>query len=82
MKGAPKRTRYFLDIEPEIRNGVKAVTALRSKTMKYWLKEAIIAKLEDELGASEGLLALNDTEGTLSLETYLDIRKRKLSKSR
>jgi predicted DNA-binding protein len=82
MTGAANRTRYFLDIEPEIRNRVKAFAALKGKTMKDWLTEAIIAKLEDELDTSEGILALNDTEGTMSLEAYLETRKRKANKSR
>jgi hypothetical protein len=36
--------------------------------MKEWLTEAIVAKLEDEMDAAEGLVALSDTEGTVSLE--------------
>ncbi len=72
MPGTIKKTRYFLDIEPELRNKVKALAALKGKTMKDWLTEAIIAKLEDEIDASEGLASLADTEGTMSLETYLD----------
>ena len=69
-----KKTRYFLDIEPDLRNKVKALAALEGKTMKGWLTEAIIAKLEDEIDASEGLASLADTEGTLSLEAYLKSR--------
>ena len=42
--------------------------------MKEWLTEAIIAKLEDEIDASEGLASLADTEGTVSLEAYLAAR--------
>jgi len=71
MPNTASRSRYFLDIEPELRNRVKAFAALRGKTMKAWLTEAIIAKLEDELDASEGLASLADTQGTLSLEAYL-----------
>ena len=69
------RTRYFLDIEPELRNRLKAQAALRGKTMKDWLTEAIIAKLEDEIDSAEGLVSLADTEGTLSLESYLQSRQ-------
>ena len=69
------RSRYFLDIEPELRNRLKAFAALRGKTMKEWLTEAIIAKLEDEIDAAEGLAALADTKGTMSLEAYLESRK-------
>ena len=69
-----KKTRYFLDIEPELRNKVKALAALKGKTMKSWITEAIIAKLADEIDASEGLASLADTEGTMSLEAYLASR--------
>jgi predicted DNA-binding protein len=75
MPDAIKKTRYFLDIEPELRNRVKAFAALKGKTMKDWLTEAIIAKLEDEIDASEGLASLADTEGTMSLEAYLESRQ-------
>ena len=72
-----ERTRYFLDVEPELRNRFKAVAALQGKTMKQWLTEAIIAKLEDEIDASEGLKALVDTQGTKSLDDYLNSKKNK-----
>ena len=72
MPGVTKKTRYFLDIDPELRNKVKAFAALRGKTMRDWLTQAIIAKLEDEIDASEGLAYLADTEGTKSLEAYLN----------
>ena len=75
MADTIKKTRYFLDIEPELRNKVKALAALKGKTMKDWLTEAIIAKLEDEIDASEGLASLADTEGTMSLEAYLESRQ-------
>jgi predicted DNA-binding protein len=74
MPGIAKKTRYFLDIEPELRNRVKAFAALKGKTMRDWLTEAIIAKLEDEIDASEGLASLADTEGTVSLEAYIASR--------
>jgi predicted DNA-binding protein len=72
---AIKKTRYFLDIDPELRNRLKAVAALRGKTMKDWLTEAIITKLEDEIDASDGLASLADTKGTMSLEAYLASRQ-------
>lgn len=75
MPNTASRSRYFLDIEPELRNKVKAFAALKGKTMKDWLTEAIIAKLEDEIDASEGLASLADTEGTMSLEAYLESRQ-------
>lgn len=75
MPDTMKKTRYFLDINPEVRNRVKALAALKGKTMKDWLTEAIIAKLEDEIDATEGLMSLADTKGTLSLEAYLESRQ-------
>jgi len=75
MPGTAKRTKYYLDIEPELRNRVKAFAALKGKTMRDWLTEAIIAKLEDEIDASEGLASLANAEGTLSLEDYLTSKK-------
>ncbi len=75
MPDTANRSRYFLDIEPDLRNKVKAFAALKGKTMRDWLTEAIIAKLEDEIDASEGLASLADTEGTMSLETYLESRQ-------
>ena len=80
MRNTANRSRYFLDIEPELRNRLKAFAALRGKTMKEWLTEAIIAKLEDEIDAVEGLAALSDTEGTISLEGYLESRKIEIAK--
>ena len=74
MPGTAKKTRYFLDIEPELRNRVKAFAALKGKTMRDWLTEAIIAKLEVEIDSSEGLMSLADAEGTMSLEAYLESR--------
>ena len=58
-----------------MRNRVKAFAALKGKTMRDWLIEAIIAKLEDEIDASEGLASLADAEGTLSLDAYLESRR-------
>ena len=81
MPNTANRSRYFLDIEPELRNRFKAFAALQGKTMKEWLTEAIIAKLEDEIDAAEGLAALADTEGAMSLEAYLKSRKGRGSQS-
>jgi predicted HicB family RNase H-like nuclease len=69
------RSRYFLDIDPELRNRVKAVAALHGKTMKDWLTEAIIEKLEDDIDAREGLATLGEKEGTVSLRDYLKAQK-------
>ncbi len=75
MVSSTKRSRYFLDIDSRLRNRVKAVAALQGKTMKEWLTEAIIEKLEDDVDAREGLAALGDTEGTISLRDYLESQK-------
>jgi len=75
MPDTAKKTKYYLDIEPELRNRVKAFAALKGKTMRDWLIEAIIAKLEDEIDASEGLASLANAEGTVSLEDYLASRQ-------
>ncbi len=79
MPDTIKRPRYFLDIQPELRNRVKALAALKGKTMKDWLTEAIIAKLEDEIDSIEGLASLAETEGSMSLEAYLESRKDRYS---
>lgn len=54
---------------------MKAFAALKGKTMREWLIEAVIAKLEDETDASEGLASLANAEGTVSLESYLASRR-------
>jgi hypothetical protein len=81
MPGTAKRTKYYLDIDPDLRNRVKAFAALKGKTMRDWLTEAIIAKLEDETDASEGLASLANAEGTLSLEDYLISKQRNSKKA-
>jgi hypothetical protein len=75
MVNSVKRSRYFLDIDTELRNRVKAVAALQGKTIKEWLTEAIIEKLEDDIDAREGLAALGEVEGTVSLRDYLVSRQ-------
>lgn len=82
MTSTANRSRYFLDIEPDLRNRVKAFAALRGKTMKEWLTEAIIAKLEDEIDEAKALEAMSDTEGTMSLEDYRKSRKERPAISR
>ncbi len=75
MVNTANETRYFLDIESELRNRMKAEAALQGKTMKEWLTEAIIAKLEDDIDIREGMEALKDKEGTISLRDYMEKRK-------
>ena len=77
MAGTSKKTSYFLDIDPELRNRLQTFAALKGKSMKDWLTEAIITKLEDEVDGSEGLASFADTEGTMSLEAYLESRQGK-----
>lgn len=76
MANSAKRSRYFLDIDPELRNRVKAMAALQGKTMKQWMVEAIIKKLEDDVDAREGLATLGDVEDTTSLRGYLAPKRR------
>jgi predicted DNA-binding protein len=75
MVNLTKRSRYFFDIEPELRNRIKAVAALQGKTMKEWLTEAVIQKLEDDIDAREGLASLVEVEGTIKLKDYLKAKK-------
>jgi hypothetical protein len=71
MVNTINRSRYFLDIEPELRNKVKSEAALQGKTMKEWLTEAIVAKLEDDIDIRESDAAMKDTRGTMSLEEFM-----------
>ena len=75
MAEAAKRSRYFLDIDPELRNRVKAAAALQGKTMKQWIVEAVVAKLEEDVD-TEGGFTLGDVEGTTSLRGYLQPKRR------
>jgi|WetSurMetagenome_2_1015567.scaffolds.fasta_scaffold130901_3 hypothetical protein len=61
------------DIDSEMCNRVKAYTVKKGKKMCDRLIESIIAKLEDEIDALEGLAALADTEDTRSLDDYLSM---------
>ena len=71
----PKRPIYPLDIDPELRKRIKAVASLHGKTMRDWVTEAILEKLEDDIDAREGLAVLGEVEGTISLKDYLESRK-------
>jgi hypothetical protein len=75
MPDTIKKSSYFLEIAPELRSKVKAIAALKGKSMKDWITEAIITKLEDDIDASEGMASLSDTEGTMPLEAYLESRR-------
>ncbi|MDO8715196.1 MAG: hypothetical protein Q7J73_00030 [Dehalococcoidales bacterium] len=76
MPDIANRSRYFLDIEPDLRNKVKAFAALKGKTMKDWLTEAIITKLEDEIDISESLADIANDEDAIPLEDFLKARKK------
>jgi predicted DNA-binding protein len=58
-------------VDPELRNRFKAVAALKGKTLREWVIEALIDELEDEIDAREGLAVLGEVEGTISLKEYL-----------
>jgi hypothetical protein len=75
------RSRYFLDIEPELRNRLKAQAALQGKTMKGWLTEAIIAKLEDEIDINEGLASLADTTRTSKFDGLVKEARKRATKT-
>lgn len=69
--GEAKRARFFLDIDPGLRNRVKAFAALQGKTIKEWITEAIVAKLEDDIDISESLADMASDEDAIPLEDFL-----------
>jgi hypothetical protein len=71
MADSAKRPRYFLDIDPGLRNRVKAAAALQGKTMRQWMIDAITEKLEGDDSAGEGPSTLGDVESSTSLRGYL-----------
>ncbi len=46
---AIKRTILYFNIDPEVRNRYKAVTALQGKSLKEWALDAMREKLERDL---------------------------------
>jgi len=66
-----QRTRIWFDVDPELRNRFKAAAALKGKTLRDWVIEALIDRLEDEIDAREGLAVLGEVEGTVPLREYL-----------
>ena len=76
MAESAKRPRYFLDIDPELRNRVKAMAALQGKTMRQWMVEAIEDKLAEDAGSRKDSTTLGDVEGTTSLRGYLEPKRR------
>ena len=73
MVNTANRTRYFLDIDSQLRNKMKAEAALQGKTMKDWLTEAIIAKLEDDIDIRESNEALKDEKGSIELREFMKL---------
>ncbi len=76
MAKSAKRPRYFLDIDPELRNRVKAAAALQGKTMREWMVEAIEDKLAEDAVTQKDTTALGDVEGRTSLRGYLEPKRR------
>ena len=76
MANSAKRPRYLLDIDPELRNRVKAVAALQGKTMRQWMVETIREKLEEDVDSRKDSTTLGDVEGTTSLRGYLEPKRR------
>jgi len=75
MPQLSNRTRYFLDIEPELKNRFKASAALQGKTMKQWLKEAILSKLDNEIDTTSGPAAPVDSKGRILSKRHRISRK-------
>jgi hypothetical protein len=71
MADSAKRPRYFLDIDPDLRNRVKAAAALQGKTMRQWMIDALTEKLEGDANAGEGPSTLGDVESSTSLRGYM-----------
>ena len=76
MAESAKRPRYFLDIDPELRNRVKAAAALQGKTMREWMVEAIEDKLAEDAVTQKDTTTLGYVEGRTSLRGYLQPKRR------
>ena len=79
-KATPKRHRMMLSNVPAgLRQRCKALAALSGKTLNDWVVKAMVEKAEDEIDIREGLAALANPEGTVTLEqlkTELEARDR------
>ncbi len=70
-KDTPKRQRMMLSNVPAgLRQRCKALAALSGKSLNDWVVEAMVEKAEDEIDIREGLAALADKEGTITLEEF------------
>jgi len=58
---------YIDGVPVGLRNRFKAAAALGGMTLSKWAIEAMIEKLEDEIDVREGLEALAQEEGTVTL---------------
>ncbi len=75
MAGTRKESEFVLHIHPALLHNAEHFSALHGQTTKKWITEAIIAKLEDEIDIAAAEESMADTEGTVSLEEYLESRK-------
>jgi hypothetical protein len=55
---------------------IQSCSTTHGETLKKWLTEAIISRLEDELDAAAALEAMSDDEGMMSLEDYLILHEK------
>ena len=70
-KDTPKRQRMMLSNVPAgLRQRCKALAALSGKSLNDWVVEAMVEKAEDEIDIREGLAALADEEGTVTLDEF------------
>ena len=59
MESSPKRPRISVDVAPELRRRLRLAAAKRDLTIRQYVLEAILDRLQEDLGdESEGVLAL------------------------
>jgi hypothetical protein len=75
MAGRLRHKEYTLRIHPNLLHNARHFAHLHDETLKKWLTEAIISKLEDEIDAAAALEAMSDNEGALSWEDYLKLHQ-------
>ena len=75
MTTALKRTTIFLTKEQH--EMLRRIAFNRRTSMSKLIRSAVLEILEDEEDIKEGLKALHDEEGTISLEQYQKSRKGK-----
>ncbi|HLB27787.1 MAG TPA: DUF6290 family protein [Dehalococcoidales bacterium] len=67
--------KYVLDIDSRLLHNAEKFATTHGQTVKEWLTEAVIAKLEDEIDVAAAEEAMADTEGAISWEDYKKSRK-------